>query len=156
MLSRQTRTWLTLLLTVGLTSIAGIAQVQNGSVIGTVTDPSGAVLPHAQVTGVSLTTGTQYVTTTTTSGEYTFPSLPIGRYTISVRIHGFKTAVRSQVSVEVAQRQAVNFRMQLGNIVQTVQVTSSIPPLETQSASPGLVVVNRYVQDLPLKHTELG
>jgi hypothetical protein len=150
MLNRRASCFLALLLTIVFATIAGVAQVQNGSVIGTVTDPSGAVLPHAQVTALSVTTGTHFVTVTTASGEYVFPSLPIGRYTISARLHGFKTSVRSEIPVEVGQRQAVNFNMQLGSVVQTVQVTSSVPPLETQSASPGLVVVNRYVQDLPL------
>jgi hypothetical protein len=147
---KKKMTGLALLFALMLATITGMAQVQNGSITGTVTDPSGAVLPHAQVAALSTTTGTQYGATTTSSGDYTFPSLPIGRYTISVRLHGFKTEVRSHVAVEVGQREAVNFRMQLGNVVQTVQVSSSIPPLETQSASPGTVVVNRYVQDLPL------
>lgn len=141
---------LKLLLAIVLIATAGIAQVQNGSITGTVTDPSGAVLPHAQVEALGVTTGTSYVATTTSSGQYTFPSLPIGRYTISVKVHGFKTEVRSNVLVEVGQRQAMNFALQLGNTVQTVQVTSTLPALQTQTASPGTVVVNRYVQDLPL------
>ncbi len=127
-----------------------LAQVQNGAVTGTLTDETGAVLPHATVKALNEATGTHYMATTTSSGQYTFPGLPIGLYTLSVQVPGFKSEVRTHVPVEVGQRQAVNFTLSVGNTVQTVQVTSTLPALQTESASPGLVVVNRYVQDLPL------
>lgn len=131
-------------------ALTGFSQVQNGSITGTVSDPSGAVLPHVEVEALDVATGTHYIATTTSSGQYTFPSLAIGTYTLSVEAHGFKRTVHPGVMVEVSQRVLVNFTLQLGNTVQTVQVTSSIPPLQTQSAAPNTVVVNRYVQDLPL------
>lgn len=127
-----------------------VAQVQNGSITGTLTDSTGAVLPHVTVSALNEAAGTHYTATSTSSGQYTFPSLPIGVYNLSVRASGFRTAVRTHVEVEVGQRQAVNFVLSVGSEVQTVQVVANAPALQTQSASPGLVVVNRYVQDLPL------
>lgn len=127
-----------------------VAQVQNGSITGTLTDSTGAVLPRVSVSALNEETGTHYTATTTSSGQYTFPSLPIGSYTLSVQASGFRREVRTHVQVEVGQRQAVNFMLTVGSEVQTVQVVANAPALQTQSASPGLVVVNRYVQDLPL------
>ncbi|HEX5481303.1 MAG TPA: TonB-dependent receptor, partial [Terriglobia bacterium] len=127
-----------------------VAQVQNGSITGSVSDPSGAVLPHVTVQALNEATQAHYMAVTTSSGQYTLPSLPIGLYTLSVQATGFKRDVQTHVRVEVGQREAVNFTLTVGSEVQTVQVTASAPALQTQSASPGLVVANRYVQDLPL------
>jgi hypothetical protein len=138
------------LLSISLLSVLGFTQVQNGTLTGTVTDPSGGVLPHVLVRAANEATGTQYTAITTSAGQYTFPSLPIGLYTLSVQVPGFKKVVQSHVRLEVAQRAVVNFALQLGSTVQTIQVSSHLPALQTESASPGLVVVNRYVQDLPL------
>lgn len=132
--------------------IAGscLAQVQNGALTGSVTDPSGAIVPGVAISAVNSATGAHYNTITTSSGQYLFPSLPIGAYALTAQAHGFKSEERQRIPLEVGQREVVNFTLQLGSEVQTVQVSAATPLLETEAASPSEVVVNRYVQDLPL------
>lgn len=113
------------------------AQVQNGSVTGLVTDPSGAVIPKAQVEATDEASGIHFTAITTSSGEYAFPRLPVGSYTLSVTAQGFTRTVWSHVQLEVAQRRAVDFHLSIGSAAQTVQATSTLPGLQTQSASPG-------------------
>jgi outer membrane receptor protein involved in Fe transport len=134
------------LLTAGL----GWSQVQNASVSGRITDPSGAVVPDARLTAQNQATGMKYSTTSNSSGYYTFPTIPIGTYTVTVNANGFKKIVRSNITLEVGQSARVDFKLQLGSPVQTVQVTSATPLLQTQSAMPQTAIQNRLVTDLPL------
>jgi Carboxypeptidase regulatory-like domain/TonB-dependent Receptor Plug Domain len=126
------------------------AQIQNGMITGFVEDPSQAILPNVEVTAINKETGARYRTRTTSAGEYTFPTLPIGTYSVAVQATGFKREVQSNLGLQIGQKRVVNFHLQLGQSVQTIQVTSAPPTLQTESASPGVVISNRYVQDLPL------
>ena len=128
----------------------GWSQIQNASVGGRITDPSGAVVPDAHLTAQNQATGMKYSTTSNSSGYYTFPTIPIGTYTVTVNANGFKKIVRSNITLEVGQSARVDFKLQLGSPVQTVQVTSATPLLQTQSAMPQTAIRNRLVTNLPL------
>jgi outer membrane receptor protein involved in Fe transport len=125
-------------------------QVQNASLTGLVTDPSGAVISGATVIATNKATNVPQTTTTDTSGYYLFPSLPIGSYSVTVEMTGFKKALHDDVTLEVGQRGRNDFHLQVGQVTELVEVRASASQLETQQASPGSVVSNRLVLDLPL------
>jgi hypothetical protein len=128
----------------------GWSQIQNASVSGRITDPSGAVVPNVHLTAQNKATAIKYSTTSNSAGYYTFPTIPIGTYTVTVDANGFKKIVRSNITLEVGQSARVDFKLQLGSPVQTVQVTSATPLLQTQSAMPQTAIRNRLVSNLPL------
>lgn len=126
------------------------AQVDTGTILGTVMDQSGGVIPHAKV---SLTNeATNFTTATTTSGEgtYTFTPVKIGTYTVSVEAPGFAKAVQSHLVLNIDQQLVVNLQLHPGAVTQTVTVTTAPPALQTQNASLGHVVTGRSVNNLPL------
>lgn len=131
-------------------SVVGSAQVHTASLTGLVTDPAGAVVSAAQVKARNKATNVEWETMTDASGYYTFASLPIGTYTITVEAQGFKKSLRDNVILEVAQKARIDFALEVGAVAETVVVEASAPLLATQEASPGKVVENRMVRDLPL------
>ncbi|HWQ34889.1 MAG TPA: TonB-dependent receptor [Blastocatellia bacterium] len=126
------------------------AQVNTASLTGLVADPAGAASAGANVTAKNQATGVSYTATTDSSGYYTFPSLPVGAYTLTVELQGFKKSVRENVVLEVGQKGRVDFTMIVGAVTETTTVTASAPILTTQEATTGGVIENRLVSDLPL------
>jgi len=84
-----------------LTAAGLRAQGDRGIITGTVKDPSGAAMPRAVVTAIQLATNTSYKTSTTASGDFTVPALPVGNYNVRVEKSGFKTQIESNVTVAV-------------------------------------------------------
>lgn len=121
-----------------------------GSIVGTVTDGSGAAVPGATVNLQDLGTGERRVAASDTQGNYRFVSLKPGSYRVEVEGKGFKRQVVDNVIVAVEATVRVDTALQVGEVGQTVQVTSSAPILQTESASLSQVVSGRTVQDLPL------
>src|SRR5207249_2219410 len=119
-----------------------LAQVQNASLTGLVTDPSAAVVAGASVTATAKATNLRQRTTTDTSGYYLFPALPLGTFTITVEANGFRRAVHDNVVLEVGQRGRDDFHLQVGEVTQVVEVTATPATLETQQATPGSVIQN--------------
>ncbi len=126
------------------------AQKDTGSIVGVVRDSSGAVVPNAKVTVTEADQGTTFNTTTSPSGEYVASPLRIGRYNITVEKQGFKKAVVGPVIVDVQARPAVNVTLQVGQVAETVVVTSEGPQLETETSDLGQVVDSRTATTLPL------
>jgi len=126
------------------------AQVDTGAVLGTVKDPSGAVVPGAKVSLTSEGTGLTLTTVASQNGSYVFKPVKIGSYSLQAEFQGFETAVQKNVTVQVQQEVVVNFTLQPGRVTQTVEVTGAPPQLQTQDASVGQVVGTRAVNDLPL------
>ncbi|MEW5979740.1 MAG: TonB-dependent receptor [Acidobacteriota bacterium] len=125
-------------------------QVQNASLTGLVSDPSGAPVPETAVTARNSATNVTRVTTTDSSGYYVFPELPVGSYVVTVKKDGFKQVERHDVVLQVGQRARIDFPLEVGAITQVVEVTGATPLLQVGSASPGSLVTNRMVIDLPL------
>jgi hypothetical protein len=126
------------------------AQVDTGSITGSVKDPSGAVVSPAKVTMVNEGTGTRLSTTTGADGIYVFSPVRIGSYQLEVSAPGFKTEVQSHIVVDVSARVLVDFKLLLGAVTETVEVASAAPVLQAEDASVGEVVDQRSVNNLPL------
>ena len=135
-----------------LLALAGalFAQGERGTFNGTVTDPSGAVVAAGQVRAVNLSTNVETITPTTNSGVYRMPSLPPGTYRISVSAPGFKTAVRDNVVLSVAQTLTVDFTLEVGTVTDTVTISSDPPLLETGTAEIGSYVSKKEFDTWPI------
>jgi hypothetical protein len=126
------------------------AQKDAGSIVGTVKDPTGALVSNAKVTVTDVERGTNFSATTNDAGEYVAGPLRVGRYTVTVEHSGFKKAVSEPVSLDVQQRIAVNVTLQVGQITEAIQVSGAAPLLETETSELGQVVDNKRVANLPL------
>jgi hypothetical protein len=118
---------------------------------GTVTDPSGAVVPGATVTNTNEATGVSQTGHTTTAGYYRFPALPGGLYTVKVSLQGFKNWSREHIRLESTQTRAVNVELQVGQAgSEEVTVTAEAPLVETSQARVSGLIQESQVKDLPL------
>jgi hypothetical protein len=136
------------LTTLGVLPLA--AQVDTGSITGTVTDSSGAVVNGAKVTITNEGTGTTLSTTTGAEGIYNFSPVRIGNYKLEASAAGFKKEAQTHIAVDVSARVLINFKLQPGSVGETVEVTSAAPVLQSEDASVGQVVDQRSVNNLPL------
>ena len=126
------------------------AQVDSGSILGTVYDQSGAVITGAKVTLTSEGTGVSLTTTSNAEGVYKFSPVKIGTYRIDVANAGFASATTRGVIVNIGADVVQNFTLTAGNVTQSVEVTAQAPLLESQSSSVGQVVDTKTVNSLPL------
>jgi outer membrane receptor protein involved in Fe transport len=139
-----------LLLVAALFATPSVSGQSTAVLQGTVTDAKGAVLPNATVTAKNRSTAAERTTQTDNEGNYQFAALPVGVYSIEVKIQGFKTGVADQVTVEVAKTVVQNFQMDVGAISEQVLVSSDVPVIETTTTSVGTVINQRTVQEIPL------
>jgi hypothetical protein len=126
------------------------AQVDTGSILGAVTDPSGAVIGNATVTLTNEGTGSSLSTSVGADGGYKFTPVRIGSYKLSASSQGFQTTEQKNIVVNVGSAVVANFTLKPGQVTETVEVTTSTPVLETQDASVGQVVNSKSVNELPL------
>jgi hypothetical protein len=135
------------------------AQIDTGSIVGRVADDSGAVLPGVTVTAVQEGTAVSATSVTNTRGEYIFPGLRVGRYTVTAELPGFRRAIQRDVVVNVQTRAQVDLRLDVGAVTEEVIVKGTTELLQTQTADIGNVVDARQVRDLPLlgrRYSELA
>ena len=130
--------------------ILGSAQVNTGKVLGTVVDPTQAVVPAAEVTITNENRGTSQTTQTGSAGTYLFPFVEIGKYSLRITHAGFRAYLREHLSVEVGQDVRADIQLQIGEVKDQVVVQSEAPLLQTDSASVGQVISNQLVSNLPL------
>src|SRR5258708_38636509 len=133
-----------------LAGTAAIAQVTTGSILGTVHEPTGAVVPNATITITDTAKGTISTKLTDSSGDYNVPFLIPGTYTVSVEMPGFKRSVSSNVVLDIDQKARVDFDLEAGGATETVQVNTVPPLLRLDSSELGEVVGKQQVQNLPL------
>src|SRR6184192_1011824 len=126
------------------------AQVDTGTILGTVTDASGAAISGAKVTLTNEGTSAALSTTTAPDGSYKFTPVKIGSYKLTTSFQGFQTITQTNVVVNVGTDVVINFNLKPGAVTQTVEVVAAVPVLQTQNASVGQVVDSRSVNDLPL------
>lgn len=127
-----------------------LAQVDAGSILGTVTDAAGGLVQGAKVSMKSEDTGLLTSTSTDEHGVYRFSPVKIGNYTVSAEQTGFTRVVRPHITVEIQRQMRVDFALQPGAVEQSIEVTAPTPTLQTENASVGQVVESRQIQDLPL------
>src|SRR5437764_3413666 len=139
-----------------ITALAGLcpalagAQAVKGSLVGNVTDTSGAVLPGVTVTITEVNTNISYSTTTNESGYYTFSNLKDGTYRVTSELSGFKRIVRNGVVVPVNATVRVDMKMEVGNIEESVTVVASSPLLQTDRADTGRLIESVHLEEAPL------
>ncbi len=126
------------------------AQILYGSLVGTVTDPSGAAVPQATVRIVSEETGAARVAETNSRGGYSFPSVPAGMYDVTVAKQGFRKYTFTAVKVQIDQVARVDAALQLGAVSQTVEVKSTTPQLQTDSAQVRTEINSESIHNLPV------
>ncbi|MGH9454294.1 MAG: TonB-dependent receptor domain-containing protein, partial [Terriglobia bacterium] len=122
---------------------------------GTVTDPSGAVIPGARVTATDILTRVSTSALTDDKGRYIFQKLMPAPYAITVTAQGFKTLVRRGVVLRVGQQTGLDFKLEVGSVTQTVSVTGAPPLLNTESGALSTVVSNQYIMNLPIDMNHL-
>ena len=132
-----------------LASIALFAQSYVGEVRGVVQDPGGAVIANATVTLRNDAAGTVRTTVSNSAGEYVFPQVDPATYTILVETPGFKKLEHKGVIVGTQQKVRLDLQMELGEISQSVSVTTEVPLIENETASNGQVINTQQLQDLP-------
>jgi len=130
----------------------GIAysQAVNATLLGTVTDSTGAVVANAKVTITEVTTGVKHSGQTNDSGNYTFADLPPGSYAVEVDQTGFKKEVRRDIGLLVNTTQRVDIQLQPGSLTETVEVTGAAPELQTDRADTGRNIDTMVVAQLPV------
>jgi hypothetical protein len=128
----------------------GWAQINTGTIVGTVTDPTGAVIPGVEVTVTNQETEVATTLITSDEGLYIASALRPGLYTVRAEMTGFKSAVTRDVRVSVADRIKADLSLQLGDIQEVVEVTALAQTLQTETASKGSVIGQEEIIDLPL------
>ena len=126
------------------------AQTDRGTITGSVTDPSGAVIVGAKVTATNTATRAGIETTTTSAGNYTIPVLQVGTYEVTVEQTGFKKAVLTGVIVQVGQTTHVDASLQLGETSQAVEITAEVVQVQKDTSDRGAVISGQEVLELPL------
>src|SRR5436190_12425687 len=132
------------------------SQTSSTAVLGTVTDATGAVLVGAKVTLLQVQTGIKRQDTTSGTGDYNFPLLDPGEYSVTAEAPGFKTETHSAIQLELNLKARIDFHMEVGAEAQRVEVTSQAALLSTDQATLGQVVNTRRVEELPLNGRNVG
>lgn len=141
---------LLLALLVTLTPGSLKAQEVTAAINGVVTDPTGAAVAGAKVTAKDLDRGSVFPTEADGSGFYNLPRLPVGRYEVRVENAGFQAAVKPEVVLQLNQNAKIDFALQIGDVNQTVEVTTAAPILQTQATQLGTVLDAKTNAQLPL------
>src|SRR6266576_2009463 len=126
------------------------AQVAGATLSGTVSDQSGGVLPQAAISIKNIATGITRTSATSTAGFYSVPNLLPGSYEIRASAQGFSTELQSGITLTVGEQQILNFTLQVGQISQTVEVSTEAPTVELASSSISAVINSTTVRELPL------
>lgn len=147
--SNAARAALALMLSVFLAGPA-LAQSFRGSVLGTVSDESGAVVAGATVTAKSVATGVTRSTVTDESGDFAIAELPVGVYEISVQREGFQTALVQDIEVAVSGERRVDVALKPGAVTEQVEVTAEVPLVETTTNVLGGTISSNEIQNMPV------
>jgi Carboxypeptidase regulatory-like domain len=116
-----------------LTALPAAAQFDRGQISGTIKDAQGAVVPGVTVSVTQLDTQTVRTSVTDSTGYYTFPNLPPGKYDVSAELQGFKKALRQNVTLDAASSQTIEFTLETGAVTESVTVTATTASLQTDT-----------------------
>src|SRR4051794_6891188 len=133
-----------------LSLISGWSQTNVGQISGKVFDSSGAVVPKCAITATNAETGLRFSATTDDSGNYTFPSLPTGAYTVRAEAQGFRPSEQSGVILDAATRRAVDFTLVLGALTEVVSVEASAQQVQTSSGEVSKTITERQLTQIAL------
>ena len=135
-----------------LLAMAGTAgaQTATGQITGTVKDATGAVVPGAAVTVHSDLTGLTRTATTNASGDYSFPLLPVGTYSVNAELQNFRPSKRTGIKLNVDQVLRADFELAPGGLAEAVEVQAATVAIDTETATVGQLVTGKQITDLPL------
>ncbi|PYX85311.1 MAG: TonB-dependent receptor, partial [Acidobacteria bacterium] len=125
------------------------AQIDRATLTGTVTDPSGAVIPNAKIECLAETTGLRTEATSNSKGVYLVPGLAVGEYEVTVSRAGFSPVQYKDVLLMVGDTRIINVQLKVGTIIETVNV-QSLPPLQETSPEISGVINNQEIRSLPV------
>jgi hypothetical protein len=136
-------------------STCGWSQTQLGTVFGTITDPTGAVITGAQVTVSSVSTGLKRSALTDMRGQYYVAGLPTGKYSVRIDKEGFQTEIREGIVISAAGAVAINLTLQVGKVPQHVTATADVPTIDSTTSTVSAAISERSLTDLPLDGRDL-
>jgi Carboxypeptidase regulatory-like domain len=122
----------------------------SGDLVGTVTDPSGAVIPNVSVVAVEMARGTRYTATTGDTGQYRLTGLSPAVYSVTAQVAGFETMTQKDVVVSVGETSILDFKLRVAAAGQTVEVTAAPPLVDTERGSQANTLTEQYITDLPI------
>ncbi len=126
------------------------AQTTSGTLVGTLTDSNGAVVPNAQIKAANLATGAAREVTTDESGNYSLPFLPAGDYELTITANGYKTKKVDRITLQIQQTLRQDFEMDVGAVSETINVTATGVQLQTENSTVGTVIDSAKIVELPL------
>jgi hypothetical protein len=121
------------------------------TIVGTVVDPQGAIVPDANITLTNVDTGVVWKAKTNSSGDYQFSNLIAGHYKVEVVKEGFAHTISTAASIENGTTQRINLGLKMGQTVETVEVNSAASLIKTDDANVSEVIENKFVKDLPIE-----
>ncbi|HSP66730.1 MAG TPA: TonB-dependent receptor [Bryobacteraceae bacterium] len=127
-----------------------LAQTDRGTITGTVSDPAGAVVSSAPLVLANTGTGAQYQAATSGTGNYTFGQLPIGNYTLTVAVPGFKSFIRRNLNVQAASTIREDIILEVGTATESVTVTAETSMMKTETAEVATNVTSARLNSLPI------
>ena len=133
-----------------LLPVLAFAQRERASIVGRVTDPSGAVIPGVVITVTNVNTGLVSNTQTTGDGIYTITALPVGTYRVEAKRDGFKTGVAENIQLGVAQQATIDLALEVGAVAEQVTVTAEAPLLDITSPEVGNSMNDKLFHELPI------
>jgi hypothetical protein len=133
-----------------LIPLPAAGQAVSGTILGRVSDTSGAVIPGARVTVTQTGTGFTRSLLSDSKGEYNAPSIPTGTYTVTAELTGFKTVTLTNVQVGVDQRVRMDLKLDIGQMTETVESQAETPLLQTSSSDLSATVEEEQIKMLPL------
>src|SRR5215510_1612 len=132
-----------------------LAQVTTGTIVGTITDPSGAAVPNAHVTATNIGTALSRSVESSGEGEYRIEFLPVGEYSMEVSAAGFRKIVQKNITLQVNQVARVDVALTVGHSTESVEVTAEPPLVNTSDVELGRTVENAEIVDLPIVNRNL-
>jgi hypothetical protein len=148
--TQRARSWLVAAILVLLLAASVAAQFDRGTVTGSVIDPSGGVIPNAEVVVRNLDTGITTRTVTNEFGLYTLANIPIGRYELRVVSPGFKQLTRSGITLNVAQTVRMDVSLETGAVQESITITGEASLLKVDNPQISTTISSSVVTDLPL------
>jgi len=141
-----------LLLLAGLAAAQGVGA--SGDIKGTVTDPSGAVMPKATVTATDVARGLKHTAVSDNNGEFQLRGLPPATYELSAQLTGFQTSVQKNVALNIGQTLTLDFHLKVSQVAESVEVTTEPPVVDTERGHQANVITQQYIEDLPINRRD--
>ena len=141
---------LRLAICIALFLAAGFAQNDRGMITGTITDPTGAMVPNAAITATNSETNAHYETVTSNTGNYTLAQLPAGPYNLEVSASGFTKFVQQGIRIQVDQTARIDIALRLGAAADSVTINADAPLLRTEEAEQSQNIATQQILNLPL------